>query len=223
MWKKIAGMVLAAGFLICALAGWFAPERVIQTSEEQFGQVKKEVEKENYEKAFELLDEIDKKQGVTDRTLYIRAEIAVLMEDYKQALQWMENVKNPHTERYFEGMEQIYRLENTKKSMKNLDELYVTAAGELPENGRMQYLAGLVKLKEGAVKSAVYYLSNARNLDEKDAMSSYYLGVICYEQNDWGNAALYFDEAVERGIGEEKLPDIKWYLLQMAGEGEYGE
>lgn len=169
--------------------------------------------------ATDILDELDEEFGVTDLSLYARAEQYIALGEYGTALSFVGKVQDDSSQRYYESLERIYNLQDTAESVKKLQELYPAAAADLPVNSHMQYMAGLTRLREGSWQGAIYYFLRARELDATDPMPCYYLGVIYYEQDEPRQAALYFADALERGADAEREGYIKWYVSEiMKGE-----
>lgn len=171
-----------------------------------------QIEKEDLDRGVELLDALDEEYGITDRSLYVRAGGWLSLGEYGEARSCLEQVQDRTDRNWYLYMEKIYAVEGTEEE---LAELYLTAAEKLPEDSYMQYMVGLVRLSGGAYESAAYYFQRAAKLDENEALSCYYLGVICQEQGKTKEAGQYFEEAMRRGVDEEKKAYIQWYLEQM--------
>lgn len=178
----------------------------------QIREIAVQIDKGELDDGLELLDELDEEYGVTDLSRYARADINLTLEEYDTALSCLNDVEDKTSVNWYEYMERLYSEQGTDNALAQLQELYLSAAEDLPENSRMQYMAGLVKLGGGSYQGAAYYFRRARELDAKDGSSCYYLGMIAYEQGRKEEASAYFTEALQRGVDEEKEANIQWYV-----------
>ena len=121
-------------------------------------------------------------------------------------------MENQSDGRWYEYMEAILSSQDTGTSLAALEELYLSGADALPENGHLQYMAGLVKLSRGSYQEAAYCFRKARDLGEEEGLSCYYMGLIRYEMGDWEKAKEYFEEALKQGVEQEKEDNIRWYM-----------
>lgn len=163
-----------------------------------------QIEKQNMDEGKALLDELDREYGITDMSCYARAEIYLFLEQYKEALNCMKSVEYQSSVQWYETMERILGLEGTEESRNRLEELYLSGAEELPDNGHLQYMAGLVLLERNSYRSAAFYLNRAAMLQEAGGNPYYYMGLICLEQGDREKASACFQEAVRLGVDQEK-------------------
>lgn len=178
----------------------------------QMREIAAQIDKGKLDDGLEFLDDLDEEYGVTDLSRYARADICLTLGEYSTALSLLNDVDDKSSVNWYEYMERFYSEQETDSDLSRLRELYLSAAEELPGNSRMQYMAGLAELSGGSYQGASYYFRRARELDEKDASSCYYLGLICYEQGRKEEAAAYFEEALQRGADEEKAANIQWYM-----------
>lgn len=175
-----------------------------------------QIDRGNADRGVEMLDELDEEFGVTDLSLYARAEIYITLGEYGTALSCMDQVYDKTDEYWYAHMERIYGCQGTQESLESLEELYLAAARDLPENAHMQYMAGMVKMGEDSYQSAVYYLQRADVLDETDPLPSYYLGVIHQQQGRQADADRCFEEALDRGLDQEREENIQYYRNRSA-------
>lgn len=207
--KRVWMCPLAVLCLVFCLFMGQSAEGGIGEYNEKLCQAAEKVERGELDEGIGLLDELDAEYGLTDRSLYVRAEGWLSVDEYGEALRCVNKVQDQKDRRWYGYMERIYAVEGTEKELENL---YLTGAEELPEDGYMQYMAGLVRLGAGAYDSAEYYFRRALRLNEKEALSCYYLGVICQEQGRTREAGQYFEEAKKQGVDDKKEAYIEWYL-----------
>ena len=227
LWKGKKGAALSmlplpVCLILCLAAEQTASAGGIGDYDERIEKAVSCIEKGNLDQATELLDELDERFGVTDLSLYARAEQFISLRDYGTALSCVSQVEDASSQIYYEYMERIYILQNTEESAKKLRELYLAAAADLPGSSHMQYMAGLARLGEGSYQGAIYYFLRARELNRMDPMPCYYLGIIYYEQDEPQQAALCFADALERGVDAEREDNIKWYVSKIM-EGALAE
>lgn len=177
----------------------------------QMRQIAAQIDQGNLDEGLELLDDLDEEFGPTDLSRYARAEVHLALEEYDKAQSCLNEVQDKSGVNWYEYMEQVYSGRGTEQDLEALKELYLSAAEDLPEDGRMQYMAGLIRLREGSYQGAAYYLRHARELNEKDGASCYYLGIISYELGKQAEASAYFAEALQRGVDEDKADNIRQY------------
>lgn len=210
--RRISVLLVPVCAALSLFAGQTAAEGGMGDYAERIRQAAALIDKENMDEGMRLLDELEAEFGATDLSCYERAEIHLYLGEYDEALSCVGNVKDKSHEYWYEYMERILRLQGTDEALARLEKLYLSGAEDLPDSSYMQYMAGLVRLGNGAGQSAAYYFRRARELDPKDALSCYYLGVICYEQGNREEASAYFAEALERGVDEERAENIQWYM-----------
>lgn len=219
--RRLSVVWLPVCLMMCLFTGQAVPEGGADDYRERLRRAATQIDRGNADRGVEMLDELDEEFDVTDLSLYARAEIFLSLGEYETALSYLNRIQDNTDERWYEYMERVYGCQGTEESLGKLEALYLSAAEVLPENSHMQYMAGMVKLGGGSYQSAAYYLLRARGLDEKDPLPCYYLGVINYEQGNLEDAALYFEEALERGVDEEKKANIQYYGLGYErGQGE---
>lgn len=219
--RGLSAVWLPVCLAMCLFTGQVVPEGGAGDYRERLSRAAAQIDRGNADRGVEMLDELDEEFGITDLSLYARAEIFLSLGEYESALSYLNQVQDKSDEYWYEYMERVYGCQGTEESLKKLEKLYLSAAEVLPENSHMQYMAGMVKLGGGSYQSAAYYLLRARGLDGTDPLPCYYLGVINYEQGNLEDAALYFEEALNRGVDEEKKANIQYYGLDYErGEGE---
>ena len=224
LWKKKGNSLLTLiplplCLILSLAAGQSAFAGGIEDYDDRIQKAVSCMEKGDLDEATRLLDELDEGFGVTDLSLYARAEQYIALQDYGTALSFVSRVQDTSSQMYYEYRERIYNLQNTAESVKKLQEMYPAAAADLPSSSHMQYMAGLTRLREGSWQGALYYFLRARELDATDPMPCYYLGVIYYEQDEPRQAALYFADALERGVDGEREGYIKWYMSEILKGG----
>lgn len=210
-WKRSAAAGIPVCMALCLLVGQSGADGGMGGYQEKLRQAAALIDKGDLDGGTELLEELSEAYGDTDPVLYARAEIRLALGEYDSALREMYWAEDKKRQEWYEYMERILSRQGTDEAMEQLEELYLSGAEDLPENGHMQYMAGLVKLGRGAYQSAAHYFSQARRLDEGDGRPCYYLGLISHEQNDGEAAAEYFAEALDRGVDEEMSANIRWY------------
>lgn len=215
--RKLSVICFPVCLVICLFTGQTAQEGGRGDYKDRLSRAAAQIDKGNMDKGVEILDELDKEFGVTDLSLYARTELFLSLGEYETALSYLRQVQDKSDEYWYEYMEKIYGWQGTDESLYGLETLYLSAAEDLPENSHMQYMAGMVKLGRGATQSAAYYFQRARALDEADPLPCYYLGVISYEQGREDDAAMYFEEALQRGVDEEKKANIRYYGFDEEG------
>lgn len=134
--------------------------------------------------------------------------------EIEEALQLLEK-ENPKSAEWFYLKELAYVEDGSEKANEALSELYKEAADLYPEWQRMQKMAGEAALYEGNYKSAEYRLFQALRLDEEDAESWYYLGVVSYYEHRYEDMRMYFEYALERNLSETKQTEMLWYAKEV--------
>ena len=210
--KRFSALPALLCMVLCLFAGQTGAEGGMGDYGRRIRQAAALVDKGDLDGASALLDELEREFGETDLSLYARAEIWLALGEYDRALDHMNRAQDKTRQDWYEYMERILGLQGTERAMEQLEELYLDGARDLSQNGRMQYMAGLVKLGGGAYQSAAHYFARARELDEGDGRPCYYLGLICREQGDAQRAEEYFAEALERGVDEEMRANVQWYM-----------
>ncbi len=210
-WKKIAAAGIPVCMALCLFAGRSGVEGGMVDYREKLRQAAALIDKGDLDSGVQLLEELEEAFGDTDLALYARTEIRLALGEYDLALSGMNAAQDKTRQDWYEYMERILGLQGTDRAAEQLEELYLSGAEDLPGNGHMQYMAGLVKLGRGAYQSASHYFSRARRLDEEDGRPCYYLGLICHEQKDEEKAAEYFEEALDKGVDEDMRANIQWY------------
>lgn len=203
--------------LLCLLAGQSA-EGGTEDYAGRMKQIASRIDKGKLDEGEMLLEELDQEYGVTDFSRYAWAELYLARKEYENAQSCLAKVRDRASGDWYVYMERLYSRQG-EAGMEKLMALYLSAAEDLPEDARMQYMAGLVRLEEGAYQAAQRLFRRARELDGKDGASCYYLGVISKEQGRQEEAAAYFAEALQCGVEEEKAAVIRWYT----GGKENGE
>lgn len=214
-WKKIrwiSAALIPLCLALCLFSGHSAVGGGTAEYRDQIRKAMAQIDKGNPDRGMKLLDELDQEYGVTDLSIYGRVEAYLSIGDYETAVSYAQSAGDKSNETWYKYMEKVLCAQDSTDAQAQLEELYLAAAEELPENGYMQYMAGLVKLGRGSYQVAASYFKNARRLDSRNALPSYYLGVISYEQGRKEEAELYFAEALELGVDEEKAANISWYM-----------
>lgn len=199
----------------CFLPGMIAKSQPSEDYRKEMERVVDLIDKEKYDEALERLDQLDDTYGVSDTSLYGRADICLALGNTEEARSYLEQVSDPHSNDAYYRMESSYLLEGTDQAKEKLAQLYIQAAEDLPEDPYMLYMAALAELQNGSTQKASYDFARVRELDETCGTACYYLGIIAYEQGDYEQAAHYFGEALERGVSEETGQDIHWYVNQI--------
>ncbi len=148
-------------------------------------------------------------------------EIARLIQagKTKEALELLEREAEPESVEYYQLMELAYLGDDSEDADERLSELYREAADVWPEWQHMQKMAGAADIYAGNYDAAAYRLLEALRLDEKDAETWYYLGVLSYFEKNYEDMRMYFEYALERELSETKQQQILWYAAQ-AGDRE---
>lgn len=210
-WKKAAAAGIPVCMALCLFVGQSGAEGGMGDYKEKIRQAASLIDKGDLDGGMLLLKELEEEFGGTDLALYAGVEIRLALGEYDRALNEINAAQDQTRQDWYEYMERILSLQGTDAAMERLEELYLSGAEDLPDNGHMQYMAGLVKLGRGAYQSAAYYFSQARRLERGDGRPCYYLGLICHEQNDDEKAAEYFSEALDRGVDGDMAANIQWY------------
>lgn len=210
--KRLSGLLILACMALCLFVGSHGREGGMGDYEEKIRQAAALIDKGDLDGGIGLLDELDSEAGATDLSLYVRTEVRLALGEYDLALAEMNKAQDKSRQDWYEYMERILGLQGTERAVEQLEELYLSGAQDLPKNAHMQYMAGLVKLGNGAYQSAAYYFCRARELDGEDGRPCYYLGLICREQGDDEAAEEYFAEALDREIDDKMKENLRYYM-----------
>lgn len=151
--------------------------------------------------------------------LVLGCDLVIMQMAKKDAPKPEETQEDTNSIEYFSQKEIEYVEDGSEKANEALSELYKEAADLYPDWQRMQKMAGEVALYEGNYKSAEYRLFQALRLDEEDAESWYYLGVLSYYKGNYEDMRMYFEYALERNLSETKQTEMLWYARE-AGDLE---
>lgn len=177
------------------------------------------LEKEDYDKAVELLEEVGGSYEPDDNVHLLLALKDLKQEDYAAAYEEAEQFKDRHSVAYYVLVEWICILDPAPESVERVYALYEEAAAQWPDWTYMQLYAGISLFEQGKYKKAQYYLLRASGLDPEDAVGSYYLGACFFHQSDYEKCRYYFNEAIERGADDTIKGNIMWYMDKMQQAG----
>lgn len=112
--------------------------------------------------------------------------------DYRPALQLLENIQQKHCERgrdYFSQNELITAEESVEKALR-LDDNYQPARELQEAIGKAYYNSGINYITHGAYTDAVKYLQKAKGIHPNDKNVYTHLGIAYYWMDDHDNAAI---------------------------------
>lgn len=214
-WKRLSGLLLVLCLGLCFLTGRNSSASGTDDYGKAVQDAADKVEDGRLDDAKARLELLDENCGPTDASRYVWASLYADLEDYGTARDYLEQAEDRHCLEWYGRMEELYVSEGTPEAMEALQELYLSAADDLPEEARMQLMAGLAQLDRGQTTSAQYYLQRAAVLDESDPLAPYYMGVSYYKLGNEEEAAYWFGTSISRGADEELQSYMKWYAEQM--------
>lgn len=171
--------------------------------------------KGDYDKAAELIEEMQEEYGQTDTIHMLEALNMLAVGESEEAYKKYLNIKDKNSMVSIVIAEQIYMEDTTGEYTDNLFDLYCTAADLYPEWEYIQLCAGVIKIDFKQYESAQYYLYNAYAVEPENPQTLYFLGVSNYKLGDREKALYFFNESVECGADDTIKALIKNYLDEM--------
>ncbi|NTV91279.1 MAG: hypothetical protein HGA22_13120 [Clostridiales bacterium] len=173
------------------------------------------LQKQEYYKAIEVLDQLEKAYGGNDRIYIMKAQAAIGNSDFPVAGQYLSSISNKRAEYYYTQLGQFYYKQGDYKNVQNC---YIEAARTYPLWTEAQLMAGAQSVNNKDYSLAEYYLLRAAEQMPYDPRPLYYLGVVSYESGDTQEAETYFSDAVRLGIDGELAGYTAWYQQELGGE-----
>lgn len=170
----------------------------------------KSVEKDDYEKAEELVASINETENGNDATVILNAKLCLAKDDYSGAISLLNNLQNKKTAQYYSLMSKAYAMAGDDYK-NNLTDLCVSFARENPSNAEYQFTAGMTLMSVSEWSRAIYFLEKASVLMPLDGTADYFCGVISYANDKKDLSCEYFTKAVNKGVSDEIRNNIKLY------------
>ena len=167
-----------------------------------------------YEKAAELIEDMESEYGAND-TIYMRSALNKLSEGLpKEAYEEYCKIEDKDDMVSIVIAELIYQSERSEY-INELYDLYCTAADLYPDWEYIQLCTGVFKIDFKQYQSAQYYLYNAYAVNPGNPQTLFFLGLSYYELGDEEKALYFFNESVEYGADDKIKSFIKYYLDEM--------
>ena len=182
---------------------------------EDVEQVSACIHREDYDKAAELLGEMEEVYGETDTTRMLAAINYLSVGQYEDALKEYQHIADKTTMTAIIIAEQIYSADSSGQYTDDLYDLYCDAAELYPDWEYIQLCTGVFKIDFKQYESAQYYLYNAYAVNAENPQTLYFLGLSAYKLGDEESALYYFNESVECGADDTLKSLIKYYLDEM--------
>lgn len=171
--------------------------------------------KGDYDKAAELLEQMENTYGETDTTRMLAAINYLSVGQYEDALEEYRSISDKTSMTAIIIAEQIYSADSSGQYTDDLYDLYCDAADRYPEWEYIQLCAGVFKIDFKQYESAQYYLYNAYAVNGENPQTLYFLGLAEYKLGEEESALYYFNESVECGADDTLKSLIKYYLDEM--------
>lgn len=215
--KKIVILCGIAVTLILLFWGAIFTKRESFLYAEQVADVEELMEEEKIEEALELMDEVDKEFGRTDRISKDRALIYMYMRKYEEAINQAEQLSDKSSMEYYSLKEQIYEYMG-EEGIEELFDTYIAAANDWPEWTYMQKYAGIAQMERYNYGSAEAYFHQAYKQGKTDPALLFAIGALKYYQGDYEASVRFFQEAVDHELPIEMYDYVTYFLEQIKGE-----
>lgn len=182
---------------------------------EDVEQVATLLHKENYDKAAQMLEQMEDTYGETDVTHMLGAINYLSVGQYEDALREYHGISDKTSMTAIVIAEQIYMADDSGQYTDDLYDLYCDAAELYPEWEYIQLSAGVFKIDFKQYESAQYYLYNAYAVNPENPQTLYFLGLSEYKLGNEDGALYYFNASVECGADDTLKSLIKYYLDEM--------
>lgn len=214
-WIYIAGIAL---IVICIIGDTVVvPSNEMTNYSKGLEKVAKLLQIEKTEEIYVILDELEEKYGATEAIIINR--VAALLQDceYEKALEETQRYPDKHTGEYYTMCEAIY-ISLGEKGEEPLKELYLQGAKDWPDWLDMQIYAGIVQLEREEYSSAEYFFSRAYEIDNKQGMTLYLLGITQYELREYDKCIKCFAMAYEAGVEDYVAVSMQEYMQKILEE-----
>ena len=187
---------------------------------EDMEQVCTYLHKADYDKAAELLEQMENTYGENDTTRMLAAINYLSVGQYEDALNEYRSISDKTSMTAIIIAEQIYAADASGQYTDDLYDLYCDAAELYPEWEYIQLCAGVYKIDFKQYESAQYYLYNAYAVNPENPQTLYFFGLSEYKLGDEEGALYYFNASVECGADDTLKSLIKYYLDEMVYFGK---
>ncbi|MBL0183095.1 MAG: tetratricopeptide repeat protein [Chitinophagaceae bacterium] len=168
--------------------------------------------KQNFTRAYEL-------DPGNDAAIKELVELNYNYHHYQKAIDLAQKCKNcPNADRIVAMS--YYQLEDYPKAEKNL----LPLLEKNPTDAELTYITGRNYMEMGMELKAIPYYVKAIQLDESRSNWMFEVGLLYYNNNDFKNAVVYFNKAVEKGfIQSNDFNENLGFAYLYSGEYEKGE
>jgi len=170
------------------------------------------IAEEEYDDAIDLIEDMEKYYGGNDGTCAFRTLELISEENYEEALEPLELMKDKNSKLYASLKLSIYIGLGEDANQDDVKQLIKDTAHRYPEWTMMQKLAGMAELHNTNYVGASYYLSRAYEQNSTDVDTLYYLGTAHFKNGNYEDALRFFEEAVLNGADIDMQGEILWYL-----------
>ena len=210
---SILGMVLL--MLISLWSGMKTTGSGYLSYDASMAEIASQLAKNEFYKAGEILDKLEKEYGSSDRIQLNKAQAAIGKKDFTMIEDCLSKIANKQSDQYFAMLGRLYLL---KEDYEKVQDTYINAAKTYPLWSEAQKIAGTQSVNNKDYSKGKYFLLRAFEQVPTDPIPLYYLGVVCYEQGSYTEAEKYFSEALQLGLNDEFVSYITWYRQQIGGK-----
>ena len=203
---------LALLILLGLWSGMKAPEGGFLAYDTAVSDIAGMIGDEDFFKAEEALNEVEKTYTVVDGTRLRRAQVALGKKAYADAEGILSQVSNKQSREYYTILGKLYQ---EQEKYAQAQAVYSAAAHDWPHWTQVQRAAGAQAVCNKNYMVGEYFLLRAAEQAPSDPVSLYYIGVIRFEQGDFTRAEDYFAEALDLGLDKEFAGYVAWYRQQM--------
>ena len=212
--KPFIGLgLLAAGVLICILSA--SPETQVQTYQKKLAKIDSLIAEGTTDQAALEVKLLEKASGVNDATHLAWSQIYLKMGNLEDALAELDQLEDQHSEALYMQKEAVLKA---MQETEQLDQMYLTAASDVPDSAYLQLMAGMVHMEQEKPQAAIIHFCRASALAPDNGAAAYYAGVCYYNLGEKDMARLWFATAENGQLSDKLKEHLAWYRKTLGGE-----
>lgn len=180
-------------------------------------QAMEQLEKEEFEEAYNSLREVEEAYGTTEAVIAARIAILLQEEEYESALKEIKQYPEKYSYEYYTMLETIY-LGMGEEKEEELWDMYLVAARDWPTWQEMQMKAGFVQYERANYQAAEYFFLRVYEMNEENGMALYFLGITEYELQQYSLCLECFAKAYDAGVTDTMIASMQEYIKKILEE-----